>query len=94
MSSRLLTPCVAAQASCNLRAAVAYSEIYEAPRRWGLAGIIPDRGLEASSGTLSWFSPSGPSSDMGTQEPLEGGMSQLEKINLHMWPVGLYGVLD
>lgn len=36
------------------------------------------------SGPLSWFSLSGFSSDMGTIERLERGMSQLEKINLHM----------
>lgn len=48
------------------------------------ARIIPERGEEAVSGPLSWFSLPGLSSDMGTIECLERGMSQLEKINLHM----------
>lgn len=60
----------------------------------GLAVIVPEREVEASSGPLSWFSLSGSSSDMGTIECLERGMSQLEKINLHMRPVKLYAVLD
>lgn len=59
-----------------------------------------NRGAEALSGPLSWFSPSGFSLDMGTIERLERGMSQLEKITLHMspvkiiWGVGLKGGRD
>lgn len=51
---------------------------------WTSPELSLREGVEALSGPLSWFSPSGFSSDMGNVERLVRGMSQLEKINLHM----------